>query len=201
MRWALPLFVLSCYLSPALSAQGRYDYGVPRVEIGAQFDINNLDGVGVWGGGFGVRFHYNFTEHVALDSSLTYRQHNLLAGPPPALVSPAIGQTNGLFGARMGQRVDHYGFFAHARGGFVHFGSAHGVTLLTKNTVPAFDVGGTLEAYHGPVILRFDLGEMIVAYGNATVSPSQTSLGPPPATARLGTRASPAVGFGFAIRF
>jgi hypothetical protein len=200
MRRIVLLFIFVLLIAAKTYAQGRYS-DLPRFEVGAQFDFNYLDAVNVWGGGFGVRFNYNFTEHVALDSSLTYRQHDLLAGTPPALVSPVIGQTNALFGARVGQREDRYGFFAHARGGFVHFGSSEGVTLLTRNTVPAFDVGGTLEAYHGPVILRFDIGEMIVAYGNATLSPFQLNLGPPPPPGRLGTRANPVVGFGFAIRF
>ena len=138
-------------------AQGRYS-DVPRFEVGAQFDFNYLDGVNVWGGGLGFRFNYNFTEHLALDSSLTYRQHDLLAGTPSALVTPAIGQTNALFGARVGQRVDQYSFFAHARGGFMHFGSSEGVTLLTKNIVPAFDVGGTLDRRQGEFCRAFATG-------------------------------------------
>ena len=73
-----------------------------------------------------------------------------------------------------------------------------GVTLLTRNTVPAVEVGGTLEHYSGPVVLRFDLGELIVPYGNASLASFSPQLPPP---GRLGTQASPIVGLGFAVRF
>jgi hypothetical protein len=196
----LLIFVLS--ISSSTYSQGRYS-DVPRFEVGAQFDFNYLDGVNVWGGGLGGRFHYNFTEHVALDTELIYRQHNVLPLLPTFQVPPAIGQTTGLFGVRAGQRIDQYGFFGHARAGFMHFGAAQGGSLITRDTVPAFDVGATIEAYHGPVVLRFDVGEMIVAYGSATVTVTQFGLPssslPPPG--RLGTRASPVVGLGFAVRF
>lgn len=165
-----------------------------------QADIHHLDGVGEWGGGLGFRFNYNFNEHIALDSELVYRQHDLLASNGLTTQSAVVGQTTGLFGVRVGKRVEDYGFFAHAGAGFLHFGTDQGVALLTRNTVPAFDLRGTLEHYYGPVILRFELGELIVAYGNAQAA-SNITLGAPPAPGRLGTRASPVVGLGFAVRF
>ena len=193
---ALFLLVFSLAISTGAQAQG-ISYGeVPRVELGAQFDINYLNGLGEWGGGIGVRFHYNFDPHFAIDSQLVYRQQNLLTAIGTATAT--IGQTTGLFGVRAGQRVENYGFFVHARAGFLHFGSDKGVTQLTRNTVPAFDVGGTLDHYSGPVILRLELGEQIIAYGNALIFPS---LAPPVLPGRLGTRASPVVGLGFAVRF
>lgn len=194
------LVILLCGISPPLFAQRYYDTELPRYEVGVQADIHHLDGVGEWGGGLGLRFDYNFNEHVALDAELVYRQHDLLAPNGVSTQSPVVGQTTGLFGLRAGKRVEDYGFFANARAGFLHFGSDNGVTLLTRNTVPAFDVRGTLEHYYGPVILRLELGEMIVAYGNAQAF-SNVSLGTPPALGRLGTRASPVVGLGFAVRF
>jgi len=171
---------------------------VPRYEVGAQFDFNRLSGIGESGGGFGGRFDFNFDDHFALDAELTHRQHILLptTGLPP---SPIIGQTNGLFGLRVGQRVYNGGVFAHARAGFVHFGTSDGVSLLSRRTFTAAEFGGTFETYMGPVILRLDLGESIVAYGNAQVTAN--SLGPPPTLGPLGTRASPIVGLGFAFRF
>jgi hypothetical protein len=193
------LLILSCGISPQLFAQKYYEREVPRYEVGAQFDIHYLNGLGEWGGGVGPRFNYNFSEHVALDSELVYRQHDLLASSGTTTQSATIGQTSGLFGVRAGQHAGDYGVFAHARAGFLHFGTANGVSLLNRGTVPAFNVGGTFERYHGPVILRFDLGELIVAYGNAQATTGL--LGPPPAPGRLGTRASPVVGFGFGVRF
>jgi len=198
MRLALfSIVVLFCFPVAARS-QGPLD--VPRYEAGLQFDFNYLDGVGEWGGGFGARFHYNFDSHFAFDSELLYRQHNVSAfsGATPALAT--VGQTTGLFGLRVGQRSGEVGFFAHARAGFLHFGTDNGQTLLTRTTVPAFDLGGTLEHYAGPVILRLDIGEMVVPYGHVAVSPGPFSVMPLPSLP-LGTRASPSVGFGIAFRF
>lgn len=201
MRKVALLLVLSSFNPPRLSAQGRHYLEVPRYEVGIQFDFHYLDGVGDWGGGFGPRFHYNFNEHFALDSELTYRQHNVSTFNSLIPTSTVIGQTTGLFGVRAGQLVQDFGLFVQARAGFLHFGTNHGVSLLTRNTVPAFNVGGVIERYSGPVVLRFDMGEMIVAYGNGQVSPGPPVLPPQPPPGRLGTRASLVVGFGFAVRF
>lgn len=200
MRKTVFLAILLFGIPSQLFAQRYYGPEVPRYEIGVQADIHYLDGVGEWGGGVGFRFDYNFNEHVALDSELAFRQHDLFASGGGSTQSASIRQTTGLFGVRVGQRVEDYGFFAHARAGFLHFGSDNGVTLLTRNTVSAFDFRGTVEHYYGPVILRFELGELIVAYGNGQAV-SNVSLGPQPVPGRLGTRASPVVGLGFAVRF
>lgn len=143
--------------------------------------------------------HYNFNEHFALDSQIIFRQHDVSVPMGTAVGTGAIGQTTGLFGLRAGQRVQDIGFFLHARAGFLHFGSDNGVSLLSRNTFPTFDVGGALERYTGPMILRFEMGELIVAYGNATVSPEPYQVPPPPT--RLGTRASPVLGLGIGFRF
>lgn len=201
MRKAGLLFVLLFWVPQGLSAQGRHFMESPRYELGIQFDFHYLEGVGEGGGGFGPRFHYNFNEHLALDSELTYRQHNVSTFKSLIPSSTVIGQTTGLFGVRGGQRVQDFGLFVQARAGFLHFGTSQGVSLLTRNTVPAFNVGGVIERYSGPVVLRFDMGEMIVAYGNAQVSPGPPVLPPQPPPGRLGTRASLMVGFGFAVRF
>ena len=198
MRRALFFLILLGGTTPQLLAQTYYDGEGPRFEVGAQLNIHYLNGLQEWGGGFGVRFNYNFNDHVALDSELVYRQHDLFSSNGTPTPSATIGQTSGLFGVRAGQHAEYYGVFAHARAGFLHFGTSNGASLLNRSTVPAFNVGGTFERYHGPVILRFDLGELIVAYGNAQATGS--SFAPPP-PGRLGTRASPIAGFGFGVRF
>jgi hypothetical protein len=199
MRMAV-FFLVSAFLIPQmLHAQRWQSTNLPRYEVGVKANINYLDGVGEWGGGIGARFHYNFDQHFALDSELTYRQHNLSI--PSGLSSIVEGQTSGLFGVRAGQRVGEVGFFAQARAGFLHFNNNHEASLLTRNTVPAFDVGGSIERYLGPVILRFGLSELIVPYGNARVPPGPPVTPPQPVPSPLGTRASPMAGFGFAVRF
>lgn len=197
MRRVLLLLLPFC-IPQVLPAQSRY-LESPRFEAGLQFDINYLNGVGDSGGGFGGRFHYNFDEHFALDSQLIYRQHDVSIPAGTTFGTGTIGQTTGLFGLRAGQRVDNVGFFVRARAGFLHFGNDNGATLLSRNTFPAFDVGATLARYSGPMIWRLELGEMIVPYGNATVSPGPYQVLPQPGP--LGTRASPSLGFGIAFRF
>jgi hypothetical protein len=160
-----------------------------------------LSGVGDWGGGVGGRFHYNFDQHVSLDSELIYRQHNVASFNGTIPFTGTVGQTTGLFGVRAGQRFDSDGIFFHARAGFLHFGTDQGVTLLSRTTFPAFDVGGTVEHYSGPVILRLELGEMIVPYGNATAFPGFPVLPGQPPPPRVGTRAASVLGLGFAVRF
>lgn len=201
MRRLVLLILLSVLIPAALCAQSSHYGEIPKFELGVQYDITYLSGVGDWGGGIGARFHYNFDEHFALDTAVTYRQHNVASFSNTIPTTGVVGQTTGLFGIRAGQRFENSGFFAHARAGFLNFGSDNGLTLLTRNTLPAFDVGATVERYSGPVILRFDLGEMIVPYGNATVfnSAPPQPLQPPPV--RLGTRTSVVLGIGFAVRF
>jgi len=201
MRMAV-FFLVGAFLIPQmLHAQRWQSTDLPRYEVGVQANINYLDGVGEWGGGIGARFHYNFDQHFALDSELTYRQHDLATLSGPSLTPAAVGQTSGLFGVRAGQRDGEYGFFAQARAGFLHFSNGNGASLLTRNTVPAFDIGGTFERYRGPVILRLGLSELIVPYGSARIPPAPLSTPPQPQSGPLGTRASPMVSFGFAVRF
>src|SRR5207247_11432426 len=150
----------------------------PRYELGMQFDLcywNSVDP----GLAAGVRFHYNFNGHVALDSELTSRRQDL--------------QVNGLLGLRAGQRVGNSGLFVLGRAGFLHYGGANGFSYLSRNTVPAFDVGLTMEHYSNPMVLRFELRELIVPYGNASVlpPPPPAVVLPPGPPAPLGPRAAP----------
>ena len=195
-------FLVASVLTPmALHAQARQYTDLPRYELGLQANINQLDGVGVWGGGIGARFHYNFDEHFALDSELTYRQHHTAVLTGTSLSTVVVGQTSGLFGIRAGQRDADYGFFAQARAGFLHFGNNNGASLLTRNTVPAFDVGGSVERYLGPVILRFGLSELIVPYGNAR-NTFRSAYNASTAAARSPRDPCNSDGkFGFAVRF
>jgi hypothetical protein len=201
MRWPLLLLVCAILIPQGVHAQLQHYSDLPRYELGVQANINHLDGVEQWGGGIGGRFHYNFDQHFALDSELTYRQHDIATLSGLSLNTAVVGQTSGLFGVRAGQRDGEYGFFAQARAGFLHFSNGNGTSLLTRNTVPAFDVGGSFERYHGPVILRFGLSELIVPYGSTKLPPAPPATPPQPQSGPLGTRASPMVSFGFAVRF
>lgn len=168
--------------------QGPQNAGIPRYELGMQFDLGYWNSVDP-GLAAGVRFHYNFNGHVALDSELTSRRQDL--------------QVNGLLGLRAGQRVGNSGLFVLGRAGFLHYGGANGFSYLSRNTVPAFDVGLTMEHYSNPMVLRFELGELIVPYGNAIVlpPPPPAVVFPPGPPTRLGTRVTTKVGLGVAFRF
>src|SRR5215467_7141865 len=102
MRRALFFLIFLCGFPPWLFAQRYYSDEVPRYELGLQFDIANID-VGA-SGGLGLRFHYNFNEHVALDSELFYGSNSSLSTGSQA------SQTTFLTGARVGQRVANSGF-------------------------------------------------------------------------------------------
>src|SRR5215470_19813277 len=112
MRRALFFLIFLCGTAPQLFAQRYYEGEVPRYEVGAQFDIHYLNGIQEWGGGVGLRFHYNFDAHFALDSELVYRQHNVDSLSGVTARSAVVGQTTGLFGVRAGTRREEYGFFA-----------------------------------------------------------------------------------------
>lgn len=109
MRRAAMLLLLFSALPAYTPAQSSSDFR--RYEVGAQFDVSYLSGVGDWGGGFGARFHYNFDEHIALDSELIFRQHDVASFNSTAAFTGTVGQTTGMFGVRAGQRFDSDGFF------------------------------------------------------------------------------------------
>src|SRR5919108_3677863 len=166
MRRAVTFLILSCSISPQLFAQRYSDSELPRYELGLQFELARIDSVSD-AGGLGARFHYNFNEHLALDSQLNY-------GPSTVSTGSQSSQTTFLVGVRAGQRVASSGFFLQARGGFIHYDAGNGTSLLSRNAFPAFDVGGTLEGYFGArpwdrnIVFRLELGALIVPYGNAT---------------------------------
>ena len=192
MRTISSLLAVLCF-PLGLGAQMRDS--IPRLEAGLQLDFAGLGPVGLVGGA-GGRFHYNFSDHYALDTEITYHQQDV--SPTNNFLAPAVtlGQTNAFAGLRAGFREENVGAFFRVRGGVLHFDSAHGAQLLSRGKIPALDVGITLEHYRGPMILRTDLGEWIMFAGNATVP-----TGFPPAPTRLGTRLSFSFGFGAAVRF
>ena len=205
MRHTLFLLIFACAVPSQVVVAQRYsDLEVPRYELGAQFGLAHIqrvsDALGV-----GASFDYNFNEHYALDSQFTY-------GPATASVDGAGDQTMFLVGVRAGQRVASSGFFLHARGGFVHYSTANGASpLFSRDTFPAFHVGGTLEHYFGSIqrpweqnmFFRMELSALIVCYGNATFfGPPFPIIGSsPPPSGPLGIRVGPVFGLGVGFRF
>lgn len=203
MRRGIFFVILLCGIPPQLFGQRYYDSALPRYELGLCLDLANVHAAGTMGGG-GATFHYNFNDHLALDSQLTFGSVTIPGGN-------AGGDTTFLAGIRAGQRVRDSGFFIHARGGFLRYVNENGTSLLTRNYFPAFNVGGTFEQYFGPIrrsgesnlFFRLEFGALIVRYGSATVIPSASpTIGsPPPASGPLGTRIGAVGGLGIGVRF
>lgn len=187
---------------------------VPRCEIGGQFSSLSLNspssqtllGLSPYSGnpckefdlvcarlepGFGARFTYNLTNHVALEAAGNFfpgRPLNEFEGFTPGGI-PA-GQTyQGQFGVKAGKRFKRFGFFLKARPGFVGFTQASqfiGFRLKTffhpsqgrnvqlenaefrvgKATYLSTDVGGVVEFYPSRrIVTRFDIGDTLIRYG------------------------------------
>jgi hypothetical protein len=139
--------------------------------------------------GLGGRFTYNFTDNFAFDSEVAYFPEN---------PSGNFGQTVALAGLRAGIRSESFGAFAKVRPGVARFGGDFFRTYNNRSHNNfAVDVGAALEYYPSPrVILRFDIGDTIIPFGNNTIN------GPlPPYTIRPGTTHNLQGGFGVGFRF
>ena len=92
------LFSLAIFCFPLILNAQTHD-SVPRLEAGLQLvfaDLGPVDPVG----GAGGRFHYNFNDHYALDTEITYHQQDV--SPTSNFLAPAVtlGQTNVFAGLR-----------------------------------------------------------------------------------------------------
>jgi len=161
--------------------------------------------------GYGPRFGYNFTKHLALESEFSFftLDREVRGG----------SKIQGLFGVKAGQKFKRFGLFGKARPGFVRF--QRGDYILARGCVQvfppplscydsvattnfAFDLGAVVEIYtSGPMVFRFDVGDTMIHFRRRNVAARDPSL---PLGARLVTFPRPAetrhnlqasVGFGF----
>src|SRR5262245_57279987 len=77
-----------------------------RVEVGGNFTALHIGGAFF---GPGVDGDFNFNRHIALDGSFSW------------LPSSPTHVMTGLFGAKVGTRTQHFGFFGKVRPGFISF--------------------------------------------------------------------------------
>src|SRR2546421_225398 len=108
MRKFLYLFLFMLSVPVYLSAQ-THD-SVPRFETGLQLNFASLGPAGFVGGA-GGRFHYNFTNHYALDTEITYHQQDVFPGNNFLAPAATLGQTNVFAGLRAGFREENVGAF------------------------------------------------------------------------------------------
>jgi hypothetical protein len=183
--WAAIAGGLCCTLA---SENARAQTSVGRTELGVQFTTISLHEFSEKRPGVGGRFGYNLSSHISLDTEVNHFPEN---------PSGNFGETQALFGVKVGKRFDRIGVFAKARPGVIHFGGGDFSQRLRDKTHLALDLGGVLEYGLSPhIFVRFDLGDTIVAFGGATFL-SAVSPGP----TRLGTIHNLQVSIGLGIRF
>ena len=161
--------VLTVVLISSNSARAQSD--TPKAEIGVQFSSLNIERVSgrVTDPGFGGRFTYNPTKTIGLEAEINFfpKEYNGSSNQDGGRI------TQGLFGVKVGKRLQKVGIFGKARPGFVSFGRAilnrdsRATTLqFGRLTHLAFDLGGVLEVYPSRrAVVRFDLGDTVVRYG------------------------------------
>jgi hypothetical protein len=199
-----------------IGSEARAQPDVPRFEIGGQFSLLSLNspssqdflGLSKYFDnsckqfdlvckrvelGFGARFTYNLTNHIALEA-----EGNFFPGRPLAELAgggfssrgiPAGHIYQGQFGVKAGKRFKKCGVFMKIRPGFVGFTEAsqftgfrlktffdpsHGTMVQLENpefrigkaTYPSADVGGVVEFYPSRrIVTRLDVGDTIIRYG------------------------------------
>lgn len=180
------LWLLS-FCSPA-----RAQSSAPQFEAGLHFTSLRLRTIGEGAAGLGGRFTYNRFEHLAFEAEISHFPEN---------PSGNFGETEALFGVKVGTRFDRFGVFAKVRPGFIHFGGGDAAERLSDRTHFACDLGGVLEYYPSSRwLIRTDFGDTIIAFtGTRFLSPIGTPAGPN--VVRLGTTHNFQGSIGFAIRF
>jgi hypothetical protein len=191
-----------CVLFGTAAAMGQQD--VPRFEIGVQFSLLSLsqpsrligDGfdpdfirvVPAVGKrtepGFGGRFTYNLTRHIAFEAEGNLFPRSEFFGSEGFGVTPAGRIFQGQFGVKAGKRFRKFGVFGKARPGFVGFTKVNQLlgTFTINNPPPtqpfvvgrfavakelyfSADVGGVVEFYMSRrIFTRVDLGDTIIHY-------------------------------------
>jgi hypothetical protein len=167
----------------------RYEIGVHAHSLGGHrlSDVND--------GGFGGRFTYNLTKHLALDTELNV---------PVDFDDDyfVVNGVQGFAGLKAGGRYKRVGLFAKARPGFVtnfHRVPPGGQPFAGSERVvkPAFDVGGVVELYLSKHTgLRYDAGVLIIPFGGDQIYEVRC-----PCPRRLGTTYNFASSLGFTVRF
>jgi hypothetical protein len=108
--------------------------------------------------GVGFNLDYNITRWIALDSTL-----NFVPGQQGS--KPMV---EGLFGAKIGERFQHWGIYGKVRPGFIFYENAlpgGGDYTPTSLTRFAWDFGGVVELYPARnSTIRFDVGTTLVRY-------------------------------------
>lgn len=138
--------------------------------------------------GIGGRLTYNINKYAAIDGEIAHFPQN---------PSGNFGESQAFAGVKAGIRNEKFGLFAKARPGFVRFG---GDFFKVRNggakSYFAMDVGGVFEFYpNSRVIIRADVGDTIIRFGNDRIQTGSAAAISPGTTHNLQT------GIGIGFRF
>ena len=196
-----------------IGSNARAQRDVPRFEIGGQFSLLSLNSPSSQDFillspdfdnpckqfdlacrrvelGFGARFTYNLTNHIALEAEGNFfpgRPFETFGGFIPGGL-PAGHIYQGQFGVKAGKRFKKVGVFMKIRPGLVGFTQTSHLTgfraatfinlfgqeihyenaefRIGRATYPSADVGGVVEFYPSRrIVTRLDVGDTIIRYG------------------------------------
>jgi len=152
----------------------------PRVEVGAQYTLLRFSEFDTTDSGVGGRLTFNLTKSFAVEGEINFFPEKRRHFIEPFYIDSQ--RYHGVFGVKYGLRKDHIGIFAKLRPGFIRFGEGPfdpaiqtlvGVPNTFKSTDAVLDWGGVFELYPSRhTMLRFDVGDTIIFFGNSTVSNS-----------------------------
>ncbi len=169
-------------------AEAQSKEKTPRVEVGVHFISLHLHEFQEGPGGAGLRFTYNINDQVSLEAEANHFPEN---------PSGNFGESLALVGLKAGKRNDTFGIFGKVRPGVIRFDGDFFSRRLDKHTFLAVNVSGALEYYPTRRLsLRFELGDMIIAYrGTKYLSTSG------PEIVKLGTSHNLQTTIGLGVRF
>ncbi len=169
-------------------AEAQSKEKTPKVEVGVHFISLYLHDFGEGPGGAGLRFTYNINDQVSLEAEANHFPEN---------PSGNFGESLALVGLKVGKRNDTFGVFGKVKPGVIRFDGDFFSHLLDKHTFLAVNVSGALEYYPTRhIVLRFELGDTIIAYQGARYNSVSS-----PGIVKLGTSHNLQTTIGLGVRF
>jgi hypothetical protein len=150
------LFILCSSFAVAQDSPGHFELGGSLTAVRSSILSAPL--------GVGLEADLNLGRHFAVDAALDWLPSTSRTG----------NSVIGLFGAKVGNRTQHFGYFVKVRPGFLTIDSqfresflsvspSFGFTRFDRLTERTLDLGGVLEYYPAKHwALRWDAGDMLI---------------------------------------
>lgn len=160
VRSVCPIVILIAFCFASSIQSMSQTSPTPRFEVGG--GITGIRNIFIADVGPTVEGDVNFGSHVAFDAAFQWM---------PASFSQTV---NGFFGAKVGTRMEHFGFFGKVRPGFISTSDTlRGSTFnpdtgqesvrFGRLTEKALDAGGVIEYYPATHwLMRWDLGDTVL---------------------------------------